>query len=424
MIEKIMKLLKTAGVTCWKLRDDLVESEEFFFIKTKTDIGRAKKVKKFELTVYKDFEENGEKYRGSSTVSLSPMMNSDELMNSINGAVMAAGFVKNPWYPVVPPYSENFISPEYELEDLSYGVVAAIMGQKVHSSAWINSAEAFISRNTSRIMNSEGLDVSFSRYKTYIETIVSASGKEEVELYDQFFLSVPKSEMIKKRISIMLDLVEERSNATPTPSLKTIPVILTGEPVKEVMRYYLMQTNANLKYNKISEAIIGQSVQGKESGDKITLYILPEIENSYQGRPVDNDGFKIISKKILDNSVLKNFWGDLRYSYYLGVNPTGRTVNFKVSPGSLSTNEMRENRHLEVTHFSAVGVDETTGDFGGEIRLGWYFDGSKRIPVYGGSVTGNLKNLKSLYLSKETDLEAYYFGPCSLLVEGFNVSGE
>ncbi|MDK2952516.1 MAG: hypothetical protein PWQ77_2181 [Kosmotogales bacterium] len=424
MIEKIMKLLKSAGVTCWKLREDLVESEEFFFIKTKTDIGRAKKVKKFELTVYKDFEENGEKYRGSSAVSLSPIMNSDELKDSIKGAVMAAGFVKNPWYPIVPPYTENFLSPEYELEDLSYDVVTAIMGQKDHSSAWINSAEAFISRNTSRIMNSEGLDVSFSRYKTYIETIVSASGKEEVELYDQFLLSVPKSEMIKKRISKMLDLVEERSNATSTPSLKTIPVILTGEPVKEVMRYYLMQTNANLKYNKISEANIGQSVQGKESGDKITLYILPEVENSYYGGPVDNDGFKIVSKKILDNSVLKNYWGDMRYSYYLDINPTGGATNFKVSPGNLSTNEMRENRHLEVTHFSAVDVDETTGDFGGEIRLGWYFDGSKRIPVYGGSVTGNLKDLKSLYLSKETELEGNYFGPCSLLVEGFNVSGE
>jgi PmbA protein len=185
-----------------------------------------------------------------------------------------------------------------------------------------------------------------------------------------------------------------------------------------------MQTNANLKYNKISEALIGQSVQGKESGDKITLDILPEIENSYYGGPVDNDGFEIISKKIVDNSVLKNYWGDLRYSYYLDIDPTGGAANFKVSPGSLSANEMRENRHLEVTHFSAVGVDETTGDFGGEIRLGWYFDGSKRIPVHGGSVTGNLKDLKSLYLSKETELEGNYFGPCSLLLEGFNVSGE
>jgi PmbA protein len=71
-----------------------------------------------------------------------------------------------------------------------------------------------------------------------------------------------------------------------------------------------------------------------------------------------------------------------------------------------------------------VDVDETTGDFGGEIRLGWYFDGSKRIPVTGGSVTGNLKSLDSLYLSRETELNGDYYGPVSLMMKGMKISGE
>jgi PmbA protein len=190
------------------------------------------------------------------------------------------------------------------------------------------------------------------------------------------------------------------------------------------MRYYLQQANAHLKYDKISEAEVGSSVQGKETGDKITLEIVPELEGSAFGAPVDDDGFIISHERIIENGILKNFWGDIRYSHYLGTKPTGSAQNFKVAAGSLSTEEMREKPHLEVTHFSAVDVDNTTGDFGGEIRLGWYFDGTSRTPVTGGSVTGNLKDLTAIKLSKDTQLEEDYFGPHSICVEGFRISGE
>ncbi|HQN27399.1 MAG TPA: Zn-dependent protease, partial [Mesotoga sp.] len=64
------------------------------------------------------------------------------------------------------------------------------------------------------------------------------------------------------------------------------------------------------------------------------------------------------------------------------------------------------------------------GDFGGEIRLGWYFDGTKRVPVTGGSITGNLRDIESLYLSREVELESDYLGPKSMMIEGFNIAGE
>lgn len=424
MVEKIIERLKTSGATGWKLEEKIVESKEFFFIKDRSDIGRSKKVKHFDITVYKDFSEDGESYRGSASVSLSPMMSEKEIKTSIDETVFAAGFVKNPWYPIAEGYTKTFKTEDRNLEDLSSRAVKAIFDSNSVSNAWLNSVELFISHIQFRILNSNGLDVSFSKYKTYIETIVSASGKEEVELYDQFQLDLPDGERIRTRLSSLLQMVSERADAMATPSLKEIPVILTGEPTKEFMRYYLHQASAHLKYDKISEAEPDGSIQGKETGDRITLEIIPELEGSAFNAPVDDDGFILAPHKIIENGILKNFWGDLRYAHYLGSKPTGSVQNFKVSGGSLSAEEMREKPYLEVTHFSSVDMDDTTGDFGGEIRLGWYFDGTSKRPVTGGSITGNLKDLISIGLSRDVQPEEDYFGPRSICVEGFRVSGE
>jgi len=424
MIKKIIDQLNASKATDWKLTETIVDSQEYFFVKNKMDIGRAKKVHHFEATVYVDFTEGSEKYRGSSSLSLSPLLNTNELTEAIEGAVFAASFVKNPWYPIAEAYSKVFPFQKIDLKKLEKETLAAIINAQSHTKAWINSSELFVSEIQTRILNSNGLDCSYCKYQTYLETIVSAAGKEEVELYDDYQLSIPDSVLIGNRISELLKLVTERSLAQPTPSLKEIPVLLTGEPAKEFLRYYLEQANAKMKYDKMSEAEIGKAVQGNQSGDSISLDIVSQLDNSYYGAPVDDDGFLIHSQRIIENGLLKNFWGDLRYSYYLGVELTGSAENFKVCPGKASVEELRNQPHLEVSHFSAVDADMTTGDFGGEIRLGWYYDGNKRIPVSGGSVTGNIREISSMKLSKDVHLEGDFFGPTSILIEGFNISGE
>ncbi|MEA1883846.1 MAG: metallopeptidase TldD-related protein [Thermotogota bacterium] len=424
MIERVIKLLKASDATCWKLQKNTVDSKEYFFVKKKMDLGRAKKVNHFDVTVYKDFSEEGQQYRGSSSVSLSPLLSLQELKEAIEGAVFAASFVKNPWYPIAEAYVKDFYRKDCDLGKLSKDSLAAVLKAQGDTKAWVNSAELFINDIQTKILNSEGLDVSYSKYQTYLETIVSASGNEEVELYDEFKLSVPDRVLIKERISGLLNMVHERSIAEATPTLKEMPVILTGEPVKEFMRYYFQQANSKMKYDKISQAEVGKSIQSKETGDKITMDILAEMEGSYYNSPVDDDGFLLKFENIVEKGLLKKYWGDLRYSHYLGVEPTGAANNFKVYPGEQSIEQLRETPHLEVTHFSAIDADMTTGDFGGEIRLGWYHDGSKKVPISGGSVTGNIRELSSMRLSKETHLEGDYFGPRSIKIEGFKISGE
>ncbi len=69
-------------------------------------------------------------------------------------------------------------------------------------------------------------------------------------------------------------------------------------------------------------------------------------------------------------------------------------------------------------------MDAMTGDFGGEFRLGIYFDGEKEIPVTLGSVSANLKEVQNeLYLSKEVVKSNNYIGPKFIKFNNINIAG-
>jgi len=77
-------------------------------------------------------------------------------------------------------------------------------------------------------------------------------------------------------------------------------------------------------------------------------------------------------------------------------------TNYVVDGGSKSEDEIRSGKYLEVVEFSDFQVSAVTGDIFGEIRLGYYHDGDKIIPVSGGSVSGSMfEYMKEMYMSKD-----------------------
>ncbi len=68
-------------------------------------------------------------------------------------------------------------------------------------------------------------------------------------------------------------------------------------------------------------------------------------------------------------------------------------------------------------------MNEMTGDFGGEIRLGNYFDGNSIIPVSGGSISGNIKDAqKTMLFSLETNQIDNYICPKAIKFCGIKVA--
>jgi len=85
--------------------------------------------------------------------------------------------------------------------------------------------------------------------------------------------------------------------------------------------------------------------------------------------------------------------------------------------------EMKKQPFLELRYFSDFQMDEWTGDFGGEIRLGIYFDGEKQVPVTGGSISGNIKDVAaSMLLSSDLQTKNNYVCPMAIKLYGISVA--
>ena len=69
-------------------------------------------------------------------------------------------------------------------------------------------------------------------------------------------------------------------------------------------------------------------------------------------------------------------------------------------------------------------MDKFSGFFGGEVRLGIYFDGEKTYPVTGFSISGNMNEKKGqlVFSKEEISTPSGYEGPKYILVPGMDIA--
>lgn len=432
MIERIKRILSNISeIDGWKIIEKTVESKELFFIKKELDMNRAKDVHHITLTVYKDFEDNGKKYRGSSNTSIHPTMNDEEIEEVLREASYAAGFVKNEYYPIVESQAEieTIYENKFSKDSMSNWIpklTDEIFQADKYENGWINSAELFLDKVNMRIVNSKGVDLSYSTYRGELEFITTwKEDGEEIELYEDILFSDYDENLIVDSVDEMLKVSKDKAIAMPTPALEDIPVILTGGPVKEFFYYYYDKANAGSVYQQISTAKVNENIQGNEvKGDKVNIVLDPYLDNSIASAPYDEDGFRLSRLSLYEDGILKRYWGNTRFSHYLGIETTGNIRNIVVEGGSKTLEEMKQEPYLELQVFSDFQMDTLTGDFAGEIRLGWYNDGEKRIPVTGGSISGNINNVhQEMFLSKELQKINNFKGPRSIKLKNVSISG-
>ncbi|NMM63785.1 TldD/PmbA family protein [Clostridium sp. P21] len=432
MINRIKNILKASNINEYKITETKVNSEELFFIKKNLDMNRSKDVHNFNVIVYKDFEENNEKYKGSSMVSIHPTMSDKEIKKAIEDAAFAANFAKSQYYEIPQKFTKEVEKiKESKFKDKSFSYWMEKLAQKLYEAdnkekGNINSAEFFLEKVYKRVVNSKGLDVNFENYKGNIEFVTNWREEEEIELYKSMDFSDFDEKQIVNSVNEMLFASEQRALAKDMPKSGKHKVIFTGAAVKELLSYYVYQASVEAVYNNMSKAKLDENIQGNDAkGDLLNITLDPTLENSSFSAPFDEDGLPLSKVKIFDKGVLKKYHGDFRNSFYLGVEPTGTIHNFIVDGGSKAYEDMKKEPHIELAEFSDFQIDELTGDFGGEIRLGWYFDGIKTIPITGGSVSGNIKEFhNSMYFSKEIEKDNEFQGPKALEMFDVFIAGK
>lgn len=425
MLNRIINILKKNNIDVWRVTESSSCTAELYFIKKKLDMPRLKEMKLFVVSVFRDFEENGKKYRGESNALINPGMSDEEIDSRIKSAYLAASFVKNPWFELADPVSEpkkDSLSDMagMDLKESAMKLADAMFSADTAEDAFINSAEIFAQRRYQHIVASNGLDVSYDSDEIYGEFVSQCITPVDVEQYRQFAFDKLDTEGIRTKVTDAIEDVRARARASELPPAGKYDIILRGEDLAELLSLYAERSSAAMVFPGYSRWKAGDRIQGDNiKGEKLNIFLEPVDPYSAEGIPMPE-------RQLVKDGELQIIYGSTRFCRYLGIEPTGDYRKIRCTNGSAPLAEMRKAGVLEPISFSDFQMDEMDGHFKGEIRLALLHkeDGSVE-ELTGGSINGGLLELQEmLTFSTEQYEDKSYCGPFAVLIPDVAVAGK
>ena len=424
MLEQLIKILDESKLDGYKIINTETTANEFFFIGHKLDINRRKDVNHSLLTIYKALEDN--KYLGSASQEIHPNQSAEEIKAIIAKLVYSAGFVKNPYYHLAMPKKISAVTkPKIDALQVATDIIDVVYNIKEFQDQNINSYEVFVNERKVRIINSNHVDVNYETLDSQIEIIINARKDDhEIEIYRNFTAGNCDKAYLTEEINRTLMVGRDRTNAVNTPNLKKHRVLLNGTNVVKLLSYYVDLTNVGNVYMQISDYEIGKPVFKDSTGDKITLKAVASLPNSSKNAPYDEDGNFLVDRFLIVDNTCKDYWGSEQFSQYVDKSEASSYRNFIFSAGKQSKETFKQEAYLHAVEFSDFQCDTATGNFAGEIRLAYYYNGKDTIPVTGGSIAGNIKDVEqSMLLSSELKQYDNYELPEFICLDDVAVTG-
>lgn len=427
MISRIEKALAESKITSYRINCNKSQSVELFFIKEEKDMLRSTEITEYSVTVYKDFEVNGVKMRGHAVTLIFPDMEDGEISKAINNAYYAASFVKNKFYDLPKPKTSLCREQkEYNIKEEAFKLADALFAaQTAESESSINSAEIFVVSKSTRIVNSEGIDVEFKKYNFNGEFVTSAMTEvQDVEIHTSFSYNAPEYAQLTAKVKEALITTKDRAEATVPPAAGKYDIVLSGVNVATILGYYLERTQGGRIYAGYSSYKKGCNLQGetkKITGERLNITLKAT-------QPYSAEGIVMSDRVLAKDGILETIHCGARFAHYLDIEATGDFSAFECAEGSESFDEMKKNA-LYIAVFSDFQMDSFTGQFGGEIRLAYLLeekDGKAQVKkVTGGSVNGNIFEVQNeMVFSKERYKDENYDGPYAIKLKNVSIAGE
>ena len=407
MLETIVQLLKNSGVYAWGLNDVKTQGWEFYFIRHELDQNRAKNVEHITVKVYQLIEDG--KFMGSASSELAPTATEDEARRLIEDLAYRATLVKNRPYTLNPQteaHRETLHSAPVDVSGIARSFIEVMQQLPETATEDINSYEIFVNAKTRRFLNSEGIYEEESYPTSMIEVVVNArKDGHEIELYRNYESGTCDAEGLKKDLIRTMQYGKDRLHTAPTPALGQADVLFTTSDATRIYEYFADCLSAQMVYRRMSDWELGKPISENIAGDKVTVTLVRELENSSMNRAFDAEGAPISDTVILRDSVPVKYFGNRMFASYLGLEDTFMPTNILFEGGTHSEEELRAGKYLEVVEFSDFQVDAMTGDIFGEIRLAYWHDGEKTVPVSGGSLSGSMHDFVREMLMSETSVQ-------------------
>jgi len=432
------------GVHDWTIRFQRGRGAQVYLAGTALENMRQVGRDAYEIELFNDHQVDGEPMRGSAVI---PLGREDlaRLPSILDDGVSMASLVHN------PPWSlpEAGDQPDVELADprlvdvadsVREARVAADQIRDLVDAAGpgvrLSAAELFLTAVDEQLMNSRGVETASTSTRVLLELNLLADGEEEAE----FFRQAEARRLDDLHLVEMVhDAAQHARDATRAhqPRTRLGPVVLSDIAVDQLLAAsvlgnsspYLAQTSAAAAYEHLSRFEVGEPVYlGRERmGDPLTMRSNARRPFSVLSYRFDADGLAAHDVLLIEDGVLRGRTATQRYAQYLNIPPTGRPGLAEITPGSTPLADLLrgEPSVYQVVAFSAPNVDDVTGNFGMEIRLGYEIGPGGTRPIKGGSVSGNLfEAMANARFSAETAEFASFAGPRAIRFESMQVAGE
>ncbi len=423
MNEIIALLNAHPEVDDYKINIRRKESDERFFVKGKLETVRHTDTCDKEVTVYVNHGE----FKGDSQFLVYPSTTAEQLKELIDQAVQKAKLIQNQMYTLPDGEQGEYAVPsnfaDMDVNTLMNAVCNAVFSANDLENADLNSVEVFINRHTGTVINSKGMHKTQVRYDAMVEAIPTYNGESQsVELYQQYNFSDYSETQIQAEIREKLQEVKARYEAVTPDFPIDCKVILNKLEISELMGNIVYDLNYAAVYAHANLFKKGDEVQKAPAGDKLQIFMEGAYRGSTASACFDADGLPLNGIQVVKDGVAVNYYGANRHGQYLGEKPTGSLPIARVEPGSVQAEELQKGPYLEVISMSGLQVDFYNDYIGGEVRLAYYNDGSKIVPVTGISITGSAsKVLSGIRLSNEIAVSGRYAGPHKAILEDMKI---
>lgn len=438
----LQTLEKTCGVDDWRLRRVVSTSTQYYLARREPENERSARSERLEVEVYNDHPaaQGDQPSRGSASVTLLPGDDA-EVDERIGEAVFMAGLTDNPPFGLPgPAVYPQVLTADRMLEVEPARVARGLAGQLLEAvgrepGIALASAEFFVDRREVIFENSRGAHGQTTGTSLLLDLVLLArddAGHEtesHVELRRRALETVDLAELVHRQAQYAHD-----SLRATEPDTGRFPVIISDDALHGLLGGAFisplsLRSGARWKFQGMSPWEVGGSIYGgaKATGDPLTVYANAVLPWGLGSAAFDEDGLPGTRLLVVEHGVLRNFWAPQRYAEYLKVPPTGAFGNLEVLPGSMPVADMWQGVGplYHVVAFSAMMPDPVSGNFVGEIRLGYERRGNELRPIKGGSLSGNLfTDLAAARLSQETVMLGDYLGPQAVRFRELTVSGK
>jgi len=419
----VQMLQKHTQVSDFKINMHQRESYELFFVKGKLETVRCTDTCDKEVTVYVDHDD----FKGDAQFFVYPSTTEQQIGELIEEAVAKALLINNQKYELPQAEQGDFVVEsnfaEYAPSDLAAAIAETVFDANKIENASLNSVEVFITKHTRLVQNSRGLRKTQVSYDAMVEAIPTYTGeKQSVELYEQYNFSSMNVEQLTHEIAEKMEQVKARYEAVKPDFAMDCAVILNKGELAELFSTIVDDLNYAAVYSHANLFKKDSLLQKNPEGDKINITMAGEAAGSVFSAKFDEDGMPLGSVCVVEDGKVANYFGSNRYGQYVGEKPTGNLRCIIVGHGGAAAEEFKDGPNLEVVSMSGLQVDLNNDYIGGEIRLAYYHDGNKMIPVTGVSISGTLSEvLNHIRFSAETNIHNSYIGPDKAILKNMKI---